>query len=345
MSNHPLNIGTFDDFSQIVTEIAAQRFISNINPMFNSREDEIRVTPWPPTSVDTVIDIQPTWSRAISVDPHVSITRAADIPEPTEERATRTTGPRTPNGTGPDRPAAADTDIHNVYFDIYKTLKHEVEDSEYIIGDESLFSTDDISNIGVSKSGNTVYDKEEELTILIIDFKQKLRRTANKLIETSIDYKKTKEKYEKNIKLIRTFIQLIDSDDDSIGSPTACGSNTPSGHDDQETAPTTTSTNDTLSTKLKELIDDYIIKNYDEDKLYNKAKEIEKTRDEFMKYQSVANLIKSIQPVPICSICLDQIVDTVLVGCGHTCCSKCVNPLYNCHVCRKRIVKKQKIFL
>lgn len=343
MSNHPLNIGTFDDFSQIVTEIAAQRFISNINPMLNSPEgDEIRVTPWT-TSVDTVIDINPTWSRAISVEPHVSITRPADTPEPTAERATRTTGPRTPHGTGAT--AAADTDIHNVYFDIYKTLKHEVEDSEYIIGDESLFSTDDISNIGVAKSGNTVYDKEEELTILIIDFKQKLRRIANKLMETSIDYKKTKEKYEKNIKLIRTFIQLIDSDDDSTGSPTSA--NTPSGHedDDQETAPTATSTNDTLSTKLKELIDDYIIKNYDEDKLYNKAKEIQKTRDEFMKYQSVANLIKSIQPVPICSICLDKIVDTVLVGCGHTCCSKCVNPLYNCHVCRKRIVKKQKIFL
>lgn len=341
MSNHPLNIGTFDDFSQIVTEIAAQRFISNINPMFNSPEgDEIRVTPWTRTSVDTVIDIHPTWERGRQVMRQVPITRASDTSEPTAERATRSTRPRTPHGTGDT--AAADTDIHNVYFDIYKTLKHEVEDSEYIIGDESLFSTDDISNIGVAKSGNTVYDKEEELTILIIDFKQKLRRTANKLMETSIDYKKTKEKYEKNIKLIRTFIQLIDSDDDSTGSPTSA--NTPSGHedDDQETA---TSTNDTLSTKLKELIDDYIIKNYDEDKLYNKAKEIEKTRDEFMKYQSVANLIKSVQPVPICSICLDQIVDTVLVGCGHTCCSKCVNPLYNCHVCRKRIVKKQKIFL
>lgn len=326
-TNTPMNIGSLNEmeFSQIVTEIAAQRFISNINPTLNS-SGEIRVdrphninnlSPWT-TPIDNVI------ARPIAISVDVPI---PPPPPPrsnyTRPNTTRSGGPRTPIDE------LSGSDLHNVYFDIYKTLKHEIEDSEYIIGDESLFTTNEGGPS--ADENNIVYDKEEELTTLIIDFKQKLRRTAHKLMELSINYKKTKDRYEKNIKLIRTFIQLVESDDDK--SPTASETSDDSPMEDS------------LSTRLKELIDDYIIKNYDEDKLYNKAKEIEKTRDEFMKYQSVASLVKSIQRAPICSICLDQIVDTVLVGCGHTCCSKCCSPLYNCHVCRKRIVKKQKMFL
>jgi len=46
-----------------------------------------------------------------------------------------------------------------------------------------------------------------------------------------------------------------------------------------------------------------------------------------------------------CKICLVNTPKVIFTTCGHSACFSCSNKLNNCHICRKRISKKIKIFL
>ena len=46
-----------------------------------------------------------------------------------------------------------------------------------------------------------------------------------------------------------------------------------------------------------------------------------------------------------CKICLVNALKVVFTSCGHTACSSCADKFKDCHICRKTISKKIKIFL
>lgn len=205
----------------------------------------------------------------------------------------------------------------NMYFNLYKTMKDELEESHFIV--------DNIHDMVSSADNQIPYHGINKLKTEIQDFKESLNTAHNEYMTSVDEYKTMKSKQEKNLKLLKSCIQMIDSDDEN-------------DEDDENNE-------DTLSSQLKCMIEDYILKNYDHNILKGKAENLENKRNILYNYIDLSVSIKNIQPLPVCPVCLDSIVDVVFVNCGHTCCSKCSRPLVKCHVCRKRITKKQTIYL
>lgn len=89
------------------------------------------------------------------------------------------------------------------------------------------------------------------------------------------------------------------------------------------------------------------IKNYFEKENLIKKLEIYKNNIEKLKYLKVKiNKINSISYSPFCNICMTHIVDTVIIPCGHTCCSGCIQQLNNkCFICRKEYKDLKKIYI
>ena len=53
--------------------------------------------------------------------------------------------------------------------------------------------------------------------------------------------------------------------------------------------------------------------------------------------------VRSLEDARICSICMERTKDTVF-GCGHLACGKCSRSLTTCHICRKNIEVRTKMF-
>ena len=49
--------------------------------------------------------------------------------------------------------------------------------------------------------------------------------------------------------------------------------------------------------------------------------------------------------VPECAICLENLVDCVIVPCGHTVCLLCSLKITICHVCRQPINNRTRFYL
>ena len=45
-----------------------------------------------------------------------------------------------------------------------------------------------------------------------------------------------------------------------------------------------------------------------------------------------------------CRVCMENDKEIIFVGCGHGSCMACSNELKKCHICRKRIRKKIRLF-
>ena len=45
-----------------------------------------------------------------------------------------------------------------------------------------------------------------------------------------------------------------------------------------------------------------------------------------------------------CAVCMENEIDIVFSSCGHGCCPVCSNKLKRCHICRKKIKKKIKMY-
>lgn len=93
----------------------------------------------------------------------------------------------------------------------------------------------------------------------------------------------------------------------------------------------------------------HLIDKIDVDRLVFDYEVSRKCLAELMK---LSGKINGLQTSHLCIICTTNEVDTVIVPCGHTCCSKCLDRMnsvtsaYNrkCYVCKTKIVNYQKIY-
>lgn len=72
-----------------------------------------------------------------------------------------------------------------------------------------------------------------------------------------------------------------------------------------------------------------------------------KARRKFIKYRVLLNAknVANIETKVTCSICLDNPVSHVLIGCGHTFCSECTKKHSSiCYICRSKIRERVKIY-
>ena len=60
---------------------------------------------------------------------------------------------------------------------------------------------------------------------------------------------------------------------------------------------------------------------------------IDKCKSEYSKYTSLD-----------CKICFDNLIDIIMVPCGHCYCSKCSNDMSTCYICQQPIQMKYKIY-
>jgi hypothetical protein len=67
------------------------------------------------------------------------------------------------------------------------------------------------------------------------------------------------------------------------------------------------------------------------------------TLDLLKNIDTLENKISSLEEARICSICMERAKDTAF-QCGHTVCLTCASSLKYCHICRKKITKRIKIF-
>ena len=92
--------------------------------------------------------------------------------------------------------------------------------------------------------------------------------------------------------------------------------------------------------KIKNIFDESI-------KKYKKSfeKEYEHNRKKMKALSNAYGILKNTSITQTCPICLNNQIDTIILDCGHTICSKCSIKLKNnCFICRKDIVKTQQIF-
>lgn len=62
-----------------------------------------------------------------------------------------------------------------------------------------------------------------------------------------------------------------------------------------------------------------------------------------IEFSELLEKVKHLEEAQICSICMERKKDTTF-QCGHIVCRICSVPLLNCHICRKSILTKIKIY-
>jgi hypothetical protein len=80
--------------------------------------------------------------------------------------------------------------------------------------------------------------------------------------------------------------------------------------------------------------------------------EYEVSKNCFIQLVNIGKKINNFNQTQLCIVCLTNTIDTVLLPCGHTGCSVCIDKIKNssgsrrnvCYVCRGTISKTQKIF-
>lgn len=95
-----------------------------------------------------------------------------------------------------------------------------------------------------------------------------------------------------------------------------------------------------------------------EDKFIRNIKKLEEERDatisllasltsfitQSLKAEMTEEELASIQSGKTCSICIENDVNVAFPACGHTACAGCAENLNRCHVCRREILTKIKLF-
>jgi hypothetical protein len=62
--------------------------------------------------------------------------------------------------------------------------------------------------------------------------------------------------------------------------------------------------------------------------------------------KSYMNEINSVTFIPLCTMCVTNIVDSVIIPCGHTACQECLNKCdMTCYICRQDVTKINKLFI
>lgn len=93
-------------------------------------------------------------------------------------------------------------------------------------------------------------------------------------------------------------------------------------------------------------INTYVKNYFEKNDLLNKLKKYKDNTDKLKYLKIQINKLNSINFVPTCNICMNNIVDTVLIPCGHTCCSECIQQLnQHCFVCRSEYNNLKQLFI
>lgn len=73
-----------------------------------------------------------------------------------------------------------------------------------------------------------------------------------------------------------------------------------------------------------------------------------KARKRFVHYRNLLGLKNAAsvpEVAPTCSICMENPVETVIIGCGHTFCNQCaIKQHIHCYICRSKIQSKVRLF-
>jgi hypothetical protein len=95
-----------------------------------------------------------------------------------------------------------------------------------------------------------------------------------------------------------------------------------------------------------------------EDKFIGNIKKLEEERDatvallasltsfitQSLKAEMTDEELLAIQSGKTCSICIEKDINVAFPACGHTACSSCAENLNRCHLCRREILTKIKLF-
>ena len=80
-------------------------------------------------------------------------------------------------------------------------------------------------------------------------------------------------------------------------------------------------------------------------RLYNDSIEAKTIESNEITNESKENLPSTSNETNMCKICMDQVIDCVLLNCGHMCsCCKCGKLLSECPICRQYVVKVMRVF-
>ncbi len=81
----------------------------------------------------------------------------------------------------------------------------------------------------------------------------------------------------------------------------------------------------------KKLVDKEI--DFRKDKISRLENKLEKCKSEYSKYNNLD-----------CKICFDNLIELIMIPCGHCYCSSCSNNMQNCYICQQPIHQKYKIY-
>ena len=87
------------------------------------------------------------------------------------------------------------------------------------------------------------------------------------------------------------------------------------------------------------------VKNYTEKIRMKRKRYREKDEQNQIIFAEQKDKIARLEEKSMCKICLTKDVEMVFLPCGHLACEFCGHRVSDCHICRKLIQKKHKIFL
>lgn len=103
---------------------------------------------------------------------------------------------------------------------------------------------------------------------------------------------------------------------------------------------------------LLKAIEEFVKEKVDKFDAVKLREEYEMSKNCFIQLVNIGKKINNFNQTQLCVVCLTNTIDTVLLPCGHTGCSVCIDKIKNssgsrrnvCYVCRGTISKTQKIF-
>lgn len=198
------------------------------------------------------------------------------------------------------------------------------------IKNELINNTQDLNNLS-DEEFNDFDEKYKNLHESIHSYIKDMKDCREKLITLEEDLKKKEKENDKDITLIKTFLNFVVNLKEST--------------DEEEL----------VSETFKEEIVK-VCENVKENNSYKEVKnEYDKTKKNYLKYLKSLSLINNLNVSNLCSICIQNTVTTYYNPCGHTTCETCKDRLMEysgeanitgcrCPICRVNIRESKKIY-
>lgn len=197
-------------------------------------------------------------------------------------------------------------------------------------------------DISVDEKVNEQLTKElgislTELEIYLVRYKELLQKYFQEVISKEKEIKnalRRLHKLKKWVKNVRTFTFTEDAEENS-----------------DEEAPVESEPS-TAQLRMLSSIQDFVSERTQQLDAVKLRKEHEISKRCFINLVNLGRKINNVHQNQLCVVCLNNNIDTVLLPCGHTGCSTCVekisssnsNRRKNCFICRSTVSKTQKIF-